>query len=81
MKGLEHAPIVFGHDLDELRRGLGPESQELPSPPAVSIYRMTLEHLLNFLQVSFVEAFKRNRFEVAAVLEAAVLIEHVGDST
>src|SRR5262249_55386031 len=77
LQGLEHAPVVFRHDFEKPRRGLLPESQELPCALAVRVYRMALEQFLDFSKVRLVQTVKRNRFEIAAVLEVAGLVEDI----
>src|SRR5215510_9491964 len=39
---------------------------------------MSLEQLLHFLQISFVQSLKRHRFEVTTVLEGSVFVQNIG---
>src|SRR5438309_5882888 len=76
----EHLPVLDRHDPDEMRDRLLPARQEPPGDRRVRVVVVALDQRPDSREILLVERLELDHALVAALLERAVVVEHVGDA-
>src|SRR5262245_33095183 len=81
LDGHEHTLVVLGYDLDEALARALPVDEEARGHRALGVANVAREEILHELHVLYVhQGLEVHHAEVAAALEVARLVEHVGQT-